>query len=300
MHIYYIYCMHIRQILSLSLLLVMVLFSSCKRSQTTDDAPKLTVSIEPVRYVVEQIAGTHFTTETLMPLGASPETYEPTPGQMMTLDDSEALFRVGTLGFEQSKLPKLLSAIPHLPTFDLGRNVTPLFDHQHQHNGHNSIDPHVWMSPDNLNSMAAEACKALCRIDSLNSQTYRQNLDRFCRNNEQLDDSLRQALKSLRQRTFIIHHPALGYFAQRYGLRQIAVEHDGKEPSAARIKQIIGRARAEGVTTVFISKEHTGRAARQIAEAIGAKVVEINPLDYDVPRQLRLITDALTQTASRR
>ena len=86
----------------------------------------------------------------------------------------------------------------------------------------------------------------------------------------------------------------------RYGLRQIAVEHDGKEPSAARIRQIMSRARAEGVTTVFISKEHTGRAARQIAEAIGARVVEINPLDYDVPRQLRLITDALTQTAAPR
>lgn len=292
--------MYIRQILTFSLLLVLALFTSCNSSQTSNEAPKLTVSIEPVRYVVEQIAGTHFTAETLMPVGASPETYEPTPGQMMTLDDSEALFRVGTLGFEQSKLPRLLSAIPHLPTFDLGRNVTPLFDHHHQHDGQTSIDPHVWMSPENLNSMAAVACRALCRLDSANSQTYQQNLARFCRSNELLDDSLHRALKPLRHRSFIIHHPALGYLARRYGLRQIAVEHDGKEPSAARIRQIISSARAEGVTTVFISKEHTGRAARQIAEAIGARVVEINPLDYDVPRQLRLITDALTKTAAPR
>lgn len=287
--------MLIRQTLNFIFILFVACLSSCNRNPVSDDAPSLTVSIEPVRFVMENIAATHFHTETLMPMGASPETYEPTPGQMIILGHSDALFRVGTLGFEQSKLPRLLSSIPNLPTFDLGREVPPLFDPQHVHEGHSSIDPHVWMSPVNLNTMARTAYRALCQLDSTNSAAFKQNLDSFCRRNELLDDSLRRMLKPLTHRTFLIHHPALGYYAQRYGLRQIAVEHNGKEPSAARMAQIIALAKAEGVTTVFISKEHAGRAARQIAKAIGARVVEINPLDYDVPAQLRLITNALIE-----
>lgn len=277
----------------LSLFLLLITLAACTQ-QPSDRRPLLTATIEPVRYVVESIAGDRYQVRTLMPAGASPETYEPTPKQMMELEKSEALFRVGTLGYEQTRLPKYISAVPHLSVFDVGSEVLPLVDMTHHHEGEASIDPHVWMSPFCLNVMATSVCHALCRIDADHKKYYQQNLNRFCATHERLDDSLRVALRQARPRTFLIHHPALGYFARNYGLHQIAVEHDGKEPSAARIKLLVARAKADSIRTVFISKEYTGRAARRIAEQTGALVVSINPLDYNVPQQLRAITAALT------
>lgn len=274
-------------------LFILLLFTSCTHRKA-DTRPLLAATIEPVRYVVESIAGNRYRVHTLMPAGASPETYEPTPAQMVELENCEAVFRVGTLGYERTTLPQLLSTVPHTAVFDIGDDVQPLTDLTQPAGSETNVDPHVWMSAFSLNVMAHSVCRALCRLDAEHEAYYRQNLARFCARHRHLDDSLRVALSRARPRSFLIHHPALAYFARNYGLRQIAVEHEGKEPSAARIRQLVTQAVADSVRTVFISKEHTGRAARRIAEQTGARVVIINPLDYDVPSQLRAISAALT------
>lgn len=143
--------------------------------------------------------------------------------------------------------------------------------------------------------MAQNAANALCQADSANAPYYQQRLKAFEQQMDKLDAELRRSLMPLQGRTFLIYHPALGYLARQYGLHQLAVEHDGKEPSAAYMQQLANRCRAEGVKVVFVSKEHTGRAARRLAQDIGAKVVEINPLSYDVPGQMKLIAKSLKQ-----
>lgn len=143
--------------------------------------------------------------------------------------------------------------------------------------------------------MAQNAASALCQADSANAPYYQQRLKAFEQQMDKLDAELRRSLMPLQGRAFLIYHPALGYLARQYGLHQLAVEHDGKEPSAAYMQQLANRCRAEGVKVVFVSKEHTGRAARRLAQDIGAKVVEINPLSYDVPEQMKLIAKSLKQ-----
>ena len=270
----------------LLLLICPLLLASCGRRRT-EEKPTLTVSIEPLRYVVEAVAGDRYEVRTLMPKGASPETYEPTPRQMVELGHGKLLFVCGTLGFEQTRLRQMAEATPGVETVALSRDAEPLAGAQ------GGDDPHIWMSPRNLAAMAAAACDALCRADSANAGEYRTRLAAFSRRMEHADSTLSARVKPLRHRTFLIYHPALGHFARQYGLRQIAVEQDGREPSAARMRQIETECRAADVKRVFVSEEHAGRAARRLAQSLGARLVEINPLVYDVPAEMSRIAEAL-------
>lgn len=265
---------------------------SC-RQKVANNRPIISVSIEPLRYVVEAVAGDKYQVKTLMPQGASPETYEPTPRQMMALGESQLVFRMGSLGFEQTQLPRMMTSLPKASLIDAAQGIQ-LIESDHHHEGElESGDPHTWLAPQNLSLMAHNVAKALCQHDKANAAYYTQRAQRFEQQMKALDQDLQQSMSKVKCRTFLIYHPALGYLAQQYALQQLAVEHDGKEPSAAYMQQLITQCKSEGVKVVFISKEHSGRAAERIAHEIGARVVTINPLDYDVPNQLKLIAQQL-------
>ena len=286
---------HSSKIFQLLLLAVAFLLAACSPKRNSGK-PVLTVSIEPVRALVAPLVEGQFEVVTLMPVGASPETYEPTPRQMAELSESKALFCVGTLGFEQSRLPRMQEAAGAPPLVKLSEQVRPLPDGEghpaHEAEGH-SHDPHAWMSPQNLCLMLDQACTTLSRLDPDHASLYAERTAKEKAKWQALDVRLRRELAPLRGRAFLIYHPALGYFAQDYGLGQLAVEHDGKEPSVAYMQRLEEQCRAEGVKVVFISEEHSGRAARRLAERLGAKVVKINPLSYELENQFLLISRAL-------
>ena len=131
--------------------------------------------------------------------------------------------------------------------------------------------------------MARNVAETLSQHDKPNAVYYRQRVQRFEQQMKALDQELSKSLQGIKCRTFLIYHPALEYLAHQYGLQQLAVEHDGKEHSAAYMQQLIIQCKKESVKVVFISKEHNGRSA----------VVTINPLDFDVPRQLKNIVNEL-------
>lgn len=254
----------------------------------------ITVSIEPLRYVAEAIAGDKYRVQTLMPQGASPETYEPSPKRMMALNDSRLVMRVGTLGFEKTKLPQMVNNAEGATLVDLSQGIQLIeSDHKHGDEELESGDPHVWMSTKNLQTMAENACRALCTTDTNNAAYYKERLAAFKREMQSLHGELSTLLQSERGKSFLIYHPALGYFAAEYGLKQLAVEHDGKEASAQYLQTLINACRQNGVKTVFVSKEHNGRTAERVAQAIGTKVTTINPLDYNVKEQMRLVATSL-------
>ncbi len=306
--------------LLLSLLLLLPTLSSCQKHKA-DARPMVAVSIEPLRYVVEAVAGEKFQVVTLMPQGASPETYEPTPRQMTSLSDCALVMRCGTLGFEQTQLPQMVKTTQATKLISLSTGITPIEEEEHAHGhsssqksptseatntnkeeaNHNSkalshsIDPHLWMSARNLSQMAANAAQALCEADPKNADYYLQRLQQFQQKMTALDAELKQSFSSAKQKTFLIYHPALGYLAQQYGLKQLPVEHDGKDPSAAYMQQLIAQCKSQGVKVAFISKEHTGKAAQRIAHEAKMRVVSINPLAYDVAEQMRHIAQELNK-----
>ena len=285
-----------RHISLLLLLLLALCLSACKEGKAPSDKPILTVSIEPLRWVVSSIAGDDYDVQTLMPQGASPETYEPTPRQMIDLSQSEILFCVGTMPFEQTRLRQMAESAPELQLVELREGITTIAEDGHRHGGETeSIDPHLWMSTKNLSIMAQQVARVLSAHNPAHRADYEKRLSVMEQRLNTLDSELRAQLLKARLRSFLIYHPALGYMAREYGLIQLAVEHDGKDPSAASLQQLINTCKHDSVSVAFISKEHNGQAARRIAGEVGAHVVEINPLDYDVTKQMRQIAQSLTQ-----
>ncbi len=258
--------------------LLLLLFVSCGKAKQ-DARPVVTVSIEPLRYFAESIAGGQFRVATLVPVGASPEVYQPTPQQMIDLSESKLYFKVGTLGFEQTKLDEMTKAAPETRTVDTSRGIALLQDCGCC--GHGGHDQHTWLSVKNARVILRNMCAAFCEIDTANTGHYESRLAEQLHRLDSLDAALRTVLVDAAQRDFLIFHPALGYFSADYGFRQKAIQHEGKEPSPRQMAELIRWAKAQSVKTVFVQKEHSARAAQRIADEIGAEVVTINPLSYD-------------------
>ena len=251
---------------------------SCS-SAKNDNANKITVSIEPLRYLTEQIVGDRFEVVTMVPKGSSPETYEPTARQMADLSESILYIKVGELGFERTWMPRLTSNAPHITVVNSSEGIT----------SHIGDDPHSWMSARNAIIMAHNIYEAVKRIDVKDSVFFRQRLDSLCNVIHATDKYIRQTTAQAHCKSFIIYHPALTYFASDYGLEQLALEEHGREPSAAELEQIISTARAKGVKTMFIQREFANRNVDIITNTIGARKVEINPLGYDWNKEMRRI-----------
>ena len=256
---------------------------SCS-SAKNDNANKITVSIEPLRYLTEQIVGDRFEVVTMVPKGSSPETYEPTARQMADLSESILYIKVGELGFERTWIPRLTSNAPHITVVNSSEGIT----------SHIGDDPHSWMSARNAIIMAHNIYEAVKRIDVKDSVFFRQRLDSLCNVIHATDKYIRQTTAQAQCKSFIIYHPALTYFASDYGLEQLALEEHGREPSAAELEQIISTARAKGVKTMFVQREFANRNVDIITNTIGARKVEINPLGYDWNKEMRRIAAEMT------
>lgn len=271
------------------------LLVACGGKKETPASPlenRVVVTIEPMRYFVEAIAGDRFQVTTMTPPGASPELYEPTPQQMIDLSNSRAYFRVGTLGFERTKLQKVADNAPHLYVVDSSKGIQ-LLPHDGCCDEASGGDPHTWMSLTNAKVISRNIFKALCQIDPEGVNLYTKRLHALENRMDSLDTLVKNCIEKVTHRTFLIYHPALGYFARDYGLKQLSVEHNGKEPSAEHAAHLIENCKAEDVKVVFVQKEYTGKMARRIAEEVGADVVEINLLSYDWEKEILRIAEML-------
>lgn len=257
---------------------------SCGSQRKQDqDVPKITVSIEPLRCLTEQIAGSCFQVLTMVPKGGSPETYEPSPKQMMDLQESRIYFAIGELGFEKTWLGKFKENAPEVSFVNVSGKQD---DH---------ADPHVWTSYNRLIGMAQVICETLCHADPEHEAYFKENLQKTVTMLKTSDQEVRHELQNIRQRAFLIYHPTLTYFAEDYGLTQIAIESEGKEPSPQRLAQLIGQCRKENVGVILVQEEFDRKNAELIARETHTQIVTINPLAYDYDKELRRIAKILSR-----
>ena len=269
----------------------------------------ITVTIEPLRYFTEAIAGDEFTVVSMVPKGSSPETYDPTPQQLVDLAQSKAYFRIGYIGFEQTWTEKLTDNAPHLQFFDMSENVELILDDTHAHHhkdghvheGHThagGVEPHIWNSTINAQIIAGNILNALCAIDKANESVYMERYNVLIRQIEHTDSLICQMLSSPNaDRAFMIYHPALSYFARDYNLNQIPIEAGGKEPSPAHLKSLINSCKKEKVRIIFVQPEFDRRNADLIAQQTGTRVVAINPLSYDWEEEMMNTARALVKAS---
>lgn len=285
---------------ALCMLTALTACTSCRQKGTTSaggDRPTLTVTIEPLRYFAEALAGDRFRVVSMVPRGASPETYDPTPSQLMSLSESVAYLRIGYIGFERAWLDRLKDNAPHLRFFDLSRGIDLIYDDTHSHHGQGQdagVEPHVWNSARNALHIVDNLTKALIALDARHDSVYRHRCDSLEQVILHTDSLCRNYLsRSWADSAFLIYHPALSYFARDYGLRQIPIEAGGKEPSPAWLKQLVDTCRKEKVHVIFVQPEFDRRNAEQIARQVWGTVVEINPLAYDWSEEMLRVARAL-------
>jgi zinc transport system substrate-binding protein len=260
----------------------MLFFVSCGRNAPDKEDSIITVSIPPFRYFVDKIGGDDYKVNIMVPSGANPHIYEPYPEQINKLRKSIAYISNGYLGFEMTWLDRFYESNKKMKRLNLGNYIVPL-ESGHHHEGENveGADPHYWVSPACALVMAASVRDFLGELNPLHKQIYEANYQNLVSELKQLDDKARELFASVIKKSFMIYHPNLGYLARDYGLVEVSVEYEGKEPPPSRMKDLIDFARKEGLKTIFIQREYDTKNARAIADEIGADLVIIDPLSED-------------------
>ncbi|MBU1166918.1 zinc ABC transporter substrate-binding protein [Patescibacteria group bacterium] len=291
---------------------IFVLSSCSKKKEISSQTKKVVVSVIPQKYFVEKIAGDKIEVVYMVEKGASPAIYEPKPAQMQEISEAEAYIKVG-VPFEEAWLPKFEAANSKMKTFDQGAGVEKLVlpDHVDEPEKRTSIheledkqektlkkteeqpDPHIWLSPQRAIKQADNIYEALVAIDEDNQAEYQANLESFKKEIESLDQELSEIISAAPSKTFLVFHPALGYFAADYDLTQVAIEVEGKEPSAKEMVEVLEIAKEKQLQTIFVEPQFNKQSAESIAAQIGASVAEVDPLAEDWAANLKSIARAI-------
>ncbi len=250
-------------------------------AETSDPPVSVFVSILPQSYFVERIGGSRVNVEVLVGPGHSPATYEPTPRQMGKLEYADVFFSIG-VPFERTLLSKLAGQRSQPPIVATGESPATdqlkEHDHDHAHHHHEGIDPHTWLAVNQAAAQADTICATLCRIDPAGADMYRAGLVTLQADLHRVHQQNRALLESYQGRKFFVFHPAFGHFAQEHGLVQIAVEAGGHEPGARHLAELIDQARSLDIKHIIVQPQFSRQTAQTIAQALGAAVVELDPL----------------------
>ena len=269
---------------------------SCGRN-STDSGKIVTVSIAPFKYFVEQIAGNDFTVNIMVPAGADPHTYEPFPQQIDKLRRSVAYISNGYLGFEMNWLDRFYETNPAMKKLSLGDGIDPLTSEHHREGGHiEGADPHYWVSPLNALIIASSVKGLLTELNPSQKEKYETNYKLLILKIRDVDTSARELFSGVTGKCFMIYHPNLAYVARDYGLEEIPVEFEGKEPPPSRMKELIDRARKDNIKTIFVQMEYDSKNAKAIAAEIGAQIVLIDPLSENWLKSTTDIIEALSKS----
>lgn len=276
-----------RQTLFLAILLPFLAASSAQAW------PKAFVTIAPQKYFVNRISGGHVPVSIMVPASANPHTYEPKPRQMTDLAQATVYFAIDDV-FDQTWLERLRGANPNISVVHTSAEITKMpmnaeHGHTHEADQANSLDPHIWLSPRLVKIQAAHIRDAFIRLDPVHATEYAANTAAFLQEIDALDQDIRTLLTPIAptKRTFLVFHPSWGYFARDYGLTQVAVEVDGREPGPRELARVIDMGKKTRTRVLFIQPQFSRKSAALIARQIKAQVIVLDPLAENWADNLR-------------
>ena len=252
------------------------------------------VSIPPQKYFVQQIGKERVDVQVMVPQGASPATYEPRPRQMAAISKTQIYFAIG-VAYEKIWLGKIAASNPKLRVVhtDHGIQKIPMAAHHHdaeyrpERERQGEPDPHIWLAPTLVITQARTILNALVENDPAYRSVYEANTRVFVAKLAALDIDLRTSFADRQGRQFMVFHPAWGYFAHSYGLQQVPVEIEGKDPKPAQLKALIEHASENHIKAIFVQPQFSSKSAKLVAKEIGGQVVVADPLASDWSENLR-------------
>ena len=261
---------------------------------TKSDSDKKTifVTITPMQSIIEEITAGDFDIEVIVPKGASPETFEPTPKQVTSFSDAEFIFSTGLIDFEQSLVQRISGDAAEVVNLSNGIELIAGScshgNHKHKH----GVDPHIWTSPRALRTMVTNAHKAIM-AHYPDSVKYTEATGRLLERINKLDNYCATRIKAEGVEAMMIYHPAYTYYARDYGIEQIAIEHDGKEPSLRQTTALIEKAKEHGVKAILRQPQYSEDKVRAIANDAGAEIITTDPLAEDILGEIERVTEII-------
>jgi zinc transport system substrate-binding protein len=268
----------------------------CAPQEAPASPLRVFVSILPQKYFVEKIGGDLVDVAVMVEPGASPHTYEPKPKQMVALAKTNIYFAIG-VPFETTWLEKIAATNPNMLVVHTEADIKKIPMKGHHHAGpeleqdHDGIkDPHVWLSPPLVMILARNILQALLKVDPAHGPLYEKNHNSFMKELVGLDAEIRSAFEGKgKDVEFMVFHPAWGYFAQAYGLEQVPIEIEGKQPKPAELQYLIQYAKQRGIKVIFAQPQFSWQVAQAIAKSIDGQIVFVDPLAAHWDTNLRQV-----------
>jgi len=264
--------------------MIIFIIAKSENAPTDNSGEKINivVSILPQVDFVENIGKDKVSVSAMIPPGFSPATYDPDIEQLKKLSAADLYIRIGHIPFEKTQMKRLEDLNSKIKVVDSSKGIE-IYEN----------DPHIWMSPKLVKIQVENICDALVKIDSENKDFYEKNKNEYLAKLDDLDIELQNAFSEMQDKKILVFHPAFGYLARDYGFEQIAIEIEGKEPSAENLAKIIDIAKKENIKTIFVQKQFSQKNAEAIARQIGGNVVSLDPLAEDYIENLRRIGEKI-------
>ena len=259
--------------------------TSEKEKVADEEGIGVVVTILPQADFVENVGGDKVHVTVMVPPGASPHTYEPTPSQLRAVSKAKMYFKVGSgVEFENAWMDKIMAVNPDMQVVDCAKGISKMGN-----------DQHIWNSPLNAKVMVENICEGLIEIDHEHEAEYTANRDKYLQELDDIDAYIHERLDSFTNtRVFMCYHPSFEYFASEYNLTQIAIEHKGKAPTPKVIRNCIDQARQYNLSYVYVAPQFATKDAEVIAHEIGGQTAFIDPLPLDYTANMRSIVEALS------
>ena len=259
---------------TLNITLVFVLMNLS--SQAYSQALEVFVSILPQQYLVESIGGEHVNVTVMVKPGQSPATFEPSPKAMSRYSTADVYFTID-MPFEKVWINRVAS---------LNQSIL-VVDTQDKSKTSKKFDPHTWLSPLLIINQAEIIKNELIRLAPQHKSYFMTQFQQLEANISALHHELSALFKDKNKRNFITFHPAFSYFSRAYKLTQIAIEVDGKEPSAKQISHILQHIKDKNVRYILVEKQFNKVIAKTIADSVDAQLLQIDPLSLDYLNNMR-------------
>lgn len=258
--------------------LMLIIMTGCTNRTTTINAkekPVVAVSIVPQKTFVEAVCGNMAEVIVMIPSGNSPTNYEPTPKEMEQFNKAKLYFAIGVPTEESNIMPKA-KELNELKIIKLQDDVSNRYPDREL--AHGKRDPHIWLSPKRAVVMVQSIANEMGEFDPANKEKYKENAQKYIIELENLDKKIRNSLKNVKDRNFIVFHPAFGYIEDDYNLQMYALEQDGKKATPQRLIEMVDLAKQRNIKAIFYQAEISSKQAGAFAEEIGGKTVQLAPL----------------------
>lgn len=267
----------------------------------------VSASILPLGDFCKNLGGDRVEVHVLIPPGASPHVFEPSPSSAAQAMESRVLVYVGAgldpwmerlVQLRSSNSLLVVEAVQGIPL------ITEVAHHHDDHkkphetghlqpatpekkkettpaeHTHEQGNPHVWLDPVLAQDICRRITKAFIQADPEHRKHYEGRLNAYLGKLEILHQDIIKKVSTFRRQEYVAFHPAFAYFARRYGLREVGVIEaaPGREPSPRHLQKIIAAVKNTGIKAVFAEPQLSARVAQVIAQEAGVKVLFLDPL----------------------